>query len=70
MNLAALVSRLRAGGDPLQMTAADALAVSRAEADRFPRRIAQLEPISRLKGETIRNMQRITACPWGGDIAF
>jgi hypothetical protein len=48
-----LVGRLRA--------TADALAASRAEAERLRKRVYQLEAIARLNGETIRNMQRAAA---------
>jgi hypothetical protein len=58
---AELVSRLRAAGDPLYLTAADALAASLAELDRLRVRIRVLEAVARLNGETIRSMQRASA---------
>ncbi len=51
----------RAGGDPPQVMAANALDASSAEAERLRARIEQLEAIARLNGETIRGMQRATA---------
>jgi len=56
-----LINRLRASGDPLLVTAADALAASLAEMDRLRVRLRVLEGVARLNGETIRSMQRAAA---------
>ena len=44
-----------------KVSAADALTASQAEVDRLHERVAQLEAIARLNGETIRGMQRAAA---------
>jgi len=56
-----LVSALRKAGNRLHVLAADALASSSAEVERLRNRVAQLEAIARLNGETIQNMQRVAA---------
>ena len=61
MSPADLVTRLRAAGGPLHLMAAEALANWRATADRLQERVAQLEAIARLHGETIRRMQQAAA---------
>ena len=52
---------LRKAGNRLHVLAADALASSSAEVERLRNRVAQLEAIARLNGETIQNMQRVAA---------
>jgi hypothetical protein len=59
---AELVSALYAAGDPLAITAANALLASRAEASSLRARVEQLEAIARLNAETICTMQRASAC--------
>jgi hypothetical protein len=54
---AELVGALYAAGDPLAITAANALLASRAEASSFGARVEQLEAIARLNAETICTMQ-------------
>jgi ABC-type uncharacterized transport system fused permease/ATPase subunit len=55
------IASLRATGDRLHVLAAAALTTSNTEAERLRQRIAQLEAIARLNGETIRNMQQAAA---------